>query len=67
MSEDEIEICEKHGCPLEDFVSSTMEGTEYFTYCPKCEEEFEKYLLDNHPMKHTKSILCVGEKENDSV
>ena len=54
MSEDEIEICEKHGCPLEDFVSSTMEGTEYFTYCPICEAEFEKDLLDNHPMKRTK-------------
>jgi len=45
------EVCEIHGCPLEDFVSATEEGTEYFTFCPKCEEEYEKWLLSQDETK----------------
>jgi len=44
------EVCLIHGCELEDFISSTEEGTEYFTVCPKCEEGFNEWLLsqDTH-------------------
>ena len=42
---EERELCEVHGVPLEDFVSATEEGTEYFTFCPLCEEELESVML----------------------
>ena len=44
--DDEREVCPIHSCPLEDFVSATEEGTEYFTYCPICEEGYNKFLED---------------------
>jgi len=45
------EICSIHGCELEDFVSATEEGTEYFTFCPQCEEEFAKWQLSQEETK----------------
>jgi hypothetical protein len=37
------EVCPVHGCELEDFVSATEEGTEYFPFCPQCAEIEAKY------------------------
>lgn len=37
------EVCPIHKCKLEDFVSATEEGTEYFPYCPKCAESENKF------------------------
>lgn len=52
VNEDDMEICPIHGCALKDFVSSTEDGTEYFIYCPKCEEEYKEWLLnDSTPTK----------------
>jgi len=49
------EVCSIHGCELETFVSSTEEGTEYFTLCPICEEGFNDWLLSQE--KQTKRTV----------
>ncbi len=44
---EDLEVCPIHGCPLEDFVSATQEGTEYFTFCPECEEGYNNFLEED--------------------
>lgn len=46
MIEDK-EVCPIHEYPLEDFVSATQEGTEYFTFCPDCEKGYNDFLLED--------------------
>jgi hypothetical protein len=43
---DAVEVCNVHNIPLETFVSATEEGTEYFTFCPECEAERDRWFKD---------------------
>jgi len=67
MSDDEErDVCPTHGCELKDFISATEEGTEYFTYCQKCEDGFADWIAqqcESTEQLNSHSILKGGDEK----